>query len=82
MIKMDTPMSANETPSWTLANCYICNPELVLERIKIQKGENRAILIDDLEFGFENVFHKESDIKGYRKLKGKIDKLKQLKPGS
>jgi hypothetical protein len=70
-------MSANEVPSWTLGYCYLCNPDLVIKRIKRFKGENRSCLINDLEFGFENVtFEKESEIKDYKNLKDKLVKLK------
>lgn len=66
--------SANETPAWTLGDCYLCYADLVLKEINKFKGSNREYLLDMLEFGFENVTGgKEADIENYEELKNKLN---------
>jgi hypothetical protein len=68
-------LSANEMPSWTLGDCYICYPDLVISKIQSFSKEDREVLFNDLLFGFENVtWQKESQIKDYKVLNDKLNK--------
>ena len=68
--------SANESPSWTLGECYICYPDLVIQQIDKFQVNERKLLIMKVLLGFENVtFQEESKIKNYKLLKDKLDNL-------
>ncbi|MGF7141562.1 SH3 domain-containing protein [Roseimarinus sediminis] len=67
-------MSANESPAWTLGDCYLCQPDLVIKRIDNYSGKDREYLWSMLTFGFENVtWQKESEIKNYDELKNRLN---------
>jgi len=67
-------MSANESPAWSLGNCYLCQPDLVIKRINNYSGKDREYLWSMLTFGFENVtWQKESEIDNYNELKNKLN---------
>ena len=73
-IKLDSG-SADEMPSWALGKIYIAQPEWTVEQIK--KAGKTLILINSLEFGFENVsYGQESKIPNYTCLKNGIEKLR------
>ena len=68
-------MSANEMPAWTLGDCYLCYPDLVIKQIKSFKHEDKEYLWEMLVFGFENVTEQNEDlIENYQELK---DRLKE-----
>jgi hypothetical protein len=67
-------MSANEMPAWSLGDCYLCHPDLVIKQIKNYKGKDRDYLWNMLNFGFENVTsQKENEIENYQELKNKLN---------
>lgn len=67
-------MSANELPAWTLGDCYLCHPNLVLNQIDNYLDEDKENLKFLLIFGFENVtWQKEQEIKNYQELKDKLN---------
>jgi len=67
-------MSANEMPAWSLGDCYLCQPGLVIKRIDNYNGKEREYLWSILTFGFENVtWKKESEIENYDELKNRLD---------
>ena len=67
-------MSANESPAWTLGECYLCYPDLILQKIDKYKGKNKEYLKNTLIFGFENItLNKENEIKDYQRLKVKLN---------
>jgi hypothetical protein len=67
-------MSANESPAWTLGDCYLCQPDLVIKRIDNYSGKDRGFLRSMLIFGFENVtWKRESEIENYDELKNKLN---------
>ncbi|HPG41506.1 MAG TPA: hypothetical protein PLP19_10315 [bacterium] len=77
-ILIKTSNSADETPTWTLGDIYLCQPDMTLELIA--KLNNNPVLIDDLEWGFLNVtYQKESKIKNFTLLDKKLQNLIQLK---
>lgn len=67
-------MSANESPAWTLGDCYLCHPDLVIKRINNYSGKDKEYLWSMLTFGFENVsWQKESEIENYNELKNRLN---------
>lgn len=67
--------SADVQPAWTLASIYICQPDYVIERIKINK--EKELLIRKLKFGFDQItYENKNSILNYSKLKNKIEVLK------
>jgi len=67
-------MSANEMPAWSLGDCYLCQPDLVIKRIDNYCGKDREYLWSMLTFGFENVtWQKESEIENYDELKNRLN---------
>lgn len=67
-------MSANEMPAWSLGDCYLCHPDLVIMRINIYSGKNKDYLWNMLIYGFENVtWQKESEIENYNELKNRLN---------
>jgi hypothetical protein len=67
-------MSANEMPAWSLGDCYLCYPDIVIKQINSFSGKDRDYLWSMLTFGFENVtWQKENEIKNYKELKNKLN---------
>jgi hypothetical protein len=67
-------MSANEMPAWSLGDCYLCHPDLVIKRINKYNGKDKEYLWSMLSFGFENVtWQKENEIKNSNELKNKLN---------
>lgn len=67
-------MSANEMPAWSLGDCYLCHPDLVINRINNYNGMDKDYLWSILTFGFRNVtWKKESEIENYDELKNKLN---------
>jgi hypothetical protein len=74
--------SANEMPSFSIGDCFICNAELVIERLdKITDNEQKKLIIGHIEWGLMNQFNVDeegnSEDKKYNKL---IEKLKKASP--
>ncbi|MBK7132263.1 MAG: SH3 domain-containing protein [Bacteroidales bacterium] len=66
--------SANEMPAWSLGDCYLCYPDLVIKQINNYSGKDREYLRNILTFGFENVtWQKENKIKNFIELKNKLN---------
>jgi hypothetical protein len=70
--------SADEGPAWTLAECYVCNPDIVIQQIlRFPKGLIEQ-LIGELTFGFDNLtYQEESKFKNFKILKDKLETLKK-----
>jgi hypothetical protein len=67
--------SANEMPAWSLGDCYLCYPDLVIKQINNYNGNDKDYLFEMLTFGFENVtWQKEKEIQNYQELKNKLHK--------
>ncbi|SFS81399.1 hypothetical protein SAMN04488006_0177 [Lutibacter maritimus] len=71
--------SANEMPSFSIGDCFICNPDLVLERLnKIIDKEQKELILDHIEWGLMNHFEVDedgnSDSKEYNELIERIKK--------
>ena len=50
--------SANEEPSFTLGDCFVCNSDIVLKQLKnIKSKEQRQLLISDIEWGLRFRFN-------------------------
>ncbi|MCW3807995.1 SH3 domain-containing protein [Plebeiibacterium marinum] len=74
-IMNDNQKSANEMPAWSLGDCYLCQPDLVIKRIDNYRGKDREYLWSMLTLGFENVtWKKESEIEDYDELKNRLNK--------
>ncbi|MBS1681187.1 MAG: hypothetical protein JST48_05700 [Bacteroidetes bacterium] len=70
--------SANEMPSFSIGDCFICNPDLVIEQLaKIKRSEQKKSIFDHIEWGLVNHFGVEegskSDNKEFSKLKTRLD---------
>jgi hypothetical protein len=64
--------SANESPSLSLGECFVCDSELILYLIKqIHHKDKRNFIIDDVEFGLD-----ESTIPVYIKFERKLERLR------
>lgn len=70
--------SANEMPSFSIGDCFICNTDLVIEQLtKIKNIEQRKNIFDQIEWGLLNHFEVNEngklDNKEFIKLKVRID---------
>jgi len=70
--------SANEMPSFSIGDCFICNPDLVIEQLaKIKNSEQKKSIFDHIEWGLINHFgvaeDTKSDNKEFNKLKALLD---------
>lgn len=70
--------SANEMPSFSIGDCFICNPDLVIEQLtKIRNVEQKKSIFDHIEWGLLNHFYVDengkSDNKEFNKLKTRLD---------
>ena len=73
--------SANEIPSFTIGECFICKPDLVIRELeKLTNKREKKFIIDDIEWGLLNYFDVGEDGKSnnpeFKKLKLKLDKQK------
>lgn len=74
--------SANEMPSFSIGDCFICNPDLIIKQLnKITNKEQIKLIIGHIEWGLMNQFDVDeegkSDDKKYNEL---IQKLKKASP--
>lgn len=54
--------SANEMPSFSIGDCFICNPDLVIERLdKVTDKEQKKLILDHIEWGLLNHFDVDKD---------------------
>lgn len=70
--------SANEMPSFSIGDCFICNPDLVIKQLnKIQNIEQKKSILDHIEWGLLNHSWSrrgaKSDNKEFNKLKYQLD---------
>ncbi len=70
--------SANEMPSFSIGECFKCNPDLVIEQLtKIENIVHRKSIFDQIEWGLLNHFdvdeNGKSDNKEFNKLKAQLD---------
>lgn len=71
---LKTTGSANETPSDILGGIFICNPELVENRLTGKYKDE--FLINILEFGFGNrTYDKKEEIENYAELQKRLNRL-------
>jgi rRNA-processing protein FCF1 len=73
--------SANEIPSFTIGECFICKPDLVIRELeKLTNKREKKFIIDDIEWGLLNYFEVGEDGKSnnpeFNKLKLKLEKQK------
>jgi hypothetical protein len=68
--------SADEFPSYCLAEIYICSPDKTVALI--EKNDEKVHLISWLDWGFQNVtLDRQESISNYGILKSKLEKLKR-----
>ena len=74
--------SANEMPSFSIGDCFICNPDLVIERLaKITDNEQKKLIIGHIEWGIMNQFDVDEEGKSEdEKYNELIKKLKKASP--
>jgi hypothetical protein len=70
--------SANEMPSFSIGDCFVCNPDSVIEQLtKIKNIEQKKSIFDHIEWGLLNHFYVDengkSDTKEFNKLKTRLD---------
>jgi len=73
--------SANEIPSVSIGQCFVCKPDLVIRELeKLTNKREKKFIIDDIEWGLLNYFEVGEDRKSnnpeFKKLKLKLDKQK------
>ncbi|MDP2692513.1 MAG: SH3 domain-containing protein [bacterium] len=71
--------SSNEMSSFSIGDCFICNPDLIIEQLgKIKDTEQKNLILDHINWGLMNHFnHQEngdSDNKEFNELKDRIEK--------
>jgi len=74
--------SANELPSFSIGDCFICNPNFVIQQLaKINDKEEKMLICDHIEWGLINQFNIEEDKKSdnpeFNRLKKLLDKEKK-----
>jgi hypothetical protein len=70
--------SANEMPSFAIGDCFICNPDIVIEQLlKVKDIEQKKHLFGEIGWGLSNHFNicenGSSDNNEYNKLKSRLD---------
>lgn len=70
--------SANEMPSFSIGDCFICNPDLVIEQLtNIKNIEQKKYIFEHIEWGLLNHFdvdeYENSNNKEFNKLKARLD---------
>lgn len=69
--------SADERPSFTLGDAFICKPDVVTALLRQLSKEERTFIADDIEWGLLNHFNMSEDEKPknkeYIQLKKKLD---------
>lgn len=70
--------SANEMPSFSIGDCFVCKADIIIEQLKkIKDIEQKKHILDQIEWGLLNHFGidegKKSDNKEFNKLKAKLD---------
>lgn len=73
--------SANEMPSFSIGDCFICKTDIVIEQLKrIKDIEQKKHILDQIEWGLLNHFSVDedgkSDNKEFNKLKTRLDKTR------
>ncbi len=54
--------SANEMPSFSIGDCFICNPDLVIEQlVKINDKDQNKLILNHIEWGLINQFEVDED---------------------
>ena len=71
--------SANEMPSLSIGECYICNSDIVIERLEIiENKEKKVLILNNIEWGLMNYFNVDEDgnstNKEYKVLMGRLEK--------
>lgn len=72
--------SASELPTYSIADCFVCESELIIELLKqIDNQEKKMMIAEHISFGLMNAFYIEgkdqSDNPTYIKLQAKLDRL-------
>lgn len=54
--------TANELPSFSIGDCFICKPDLVIERLdKVTDKEQKKLILNHIEWGLINHFDLDED---------------------
>lgn len=74
--------SANEMPSFSIGNCFMCNPDMVIQQlIQIKHLEQKELLLDQIEWEIINHFsideNGKSENEEFNSLKRQLDNVKK-----
>ena len=72
-----TSNSAYETPSFVLGKLYICQPDLIINKIYTLNVKEKNHIVQMLDWGFQNVTYKhEDEIENFLELSKRLKSLK------
>lgn len=72
-----TPNSAYETPSLVLGKLYICQPDLIINRIHTLPPKEKKYIVHTLDWGFQNAtYQHKCKIEKYLELSKRLKSLK------
>jgi len=65
----------SEVPAMVLAECYICQHQLVTDQIDLLEENDQKLLKKQLSIGFDKLtWAREDEVKGYKELKANLEK--------
>ncbi|MBI1289566.1 MAG: hypothetical protein GC178_18545 [Flavobacteriales bacterium] len=54
--------SANEMPSFSIGDCFICKPDMVAERLNsVSDSEEKKLILNHIEWGLMNHYEVDED---------------------
>jgi hypothetical protein len=70
--------SANEIPAFSIGECFICKPDMIIEQLKkIKDPEQKNLFLNHIEWGLLNHFNVEENEKSnnneFNELKAQLD---------
>ena len=72
-----TSNSAYEKPSVVLGTLYICQPDMIINKIHTLESEEKRYIVNTLDWGFQNAaYGQENDIDDYAELSKRLKTLK------
>jgi len=70
--------SANEIPSFSIGECFVCKTDIIIEQLKkIKNAEQKELIFNNIEWGLLNYFKvdegEKSDNKEFNRLKIRLE---------
>ena len=75
-----TANSGSENPIYVFAELFACDPDGVTKGIMSLTPEEQKVIVENLDYGFKNIAYKVESMPDYKKVTGKLEKLKKLNP--